>query len=247
MLSRIDANLRLPCPSPAPVPRPDRGLRRNGARSHGPVDAEGKARASRNALTHGLCAMQHLVLEDEVPATSRQLIDRHDRGDRCRRREIEARLGRRLAIAFWKGERAERIEVALFDAAPRTQQERLPVGGGRSAHHLRPQALQRHPRPAGPARPRDQPLPQGAAAAAQGGAGGAHGRTRGDVEKRTHRTRSRPTTTRSRHPAARMTNEPADAAPPEYLDRRRRAAARRLGPAAPASAGRGARAAAGGG
>ena len=33
--------------------------------------------------------------------------------------EIEARLARRLAIAFWKGERAERIEVALFDAAPK--------------------------------------------------------------------------------------------------------------------------------
>ena len=33
--------------------------------------------------------------------------------------EIEARLARRLAIAFWKGERAERIETALFDAAPR--------------------------------------------------------------------------------------------------------------------------------
>ena len=33
--------------------------------------------------------------------------------------EIEARLARRLAIAFWKSERAERIEVALFDAAPK--------------------------------------------------------------------------------------------------------------------------------
>ena len=33
--------------------------------------------------------------------------------------EIEARLARRLAIALWKGERAERIETALFDAAPK--------------------------------------------------------------------------------------------------------------------------------
>ena len=33
--------------------------------------------------------------------------------------EIEARLARRLAVAFWKGERAERIEMALFDAAPK--------------------------------------------------------------------------------------------------------------------------------
>ena len=33
--------------------------------------------------------------------------------------EIEARIVRRRAIAFWKGQRAERIEAALFDAAPK--------------------------------------------------------------------------------------------------------------------------------
>jgi hypothetical protein len=34
---------------------------------------------------------------------------------------------RRIAIAFWKGERAERLEVALFDSAPRL---RPPAVGG---------------------------------------------------------------------------------------------------------------------
>ena len=92
--------------------------RRNGARSHGPVTAEGKARSSRNALTHGLCAMQHLVLEDEVPDDLEALIA-HLTTEVGATSEIEARLARRLAIAFWKGERAERIEVALFDAAPK--------------------------------------------------------------------------------------------------------------------------------
>jgi hypothetical protein len=40
---------------------------------------------------------------------------------------VEALLVRRLAVAFWKGERAERLEVALFDAAPRL---RPPLRGG---------------------------------------------------------------------------------------------------------------------
>ena len=94
--------------------------RRNGARSKGPVTPEGKARASGNALTHGLCAMRHLVLEDEVPDHLEELITRMTE-ETGAVGEIETRLARRLAIAFWKGERAERIEVALFDAAPKTR------------------------------------------------------------------------------------------------------------------------------
>ena len=64
--------------------------------------------------------MRHLVLEDEVPDHLEELIGRmiEETGAAG---EIEPRLARRLAIAFWKGERAERIEVALFDAAPKTR------------------------------------------------------------------------------------------------------------------------------
>ena len=91
--------------------------RRNGARSKGPVTQEGKAKVSRNALKHGLCAMEHLVLEDEMPDDLEELIA-HLTDEVGAASEIEARLARRLAIAFWKSERAERIEVALFDAAP---------------------------------------------------------------------------------------------------------------------------------
>ncbi len=92
--------------------------RRNGARSKGPVSEEGKARASRNALKHGLTAMEHLVLEDEVPDALEALIETvaEETGAAS---EIEHRLARRLAIAFWKSERADRIETALFDAAPK--------------------------------------------------------------------------------------------------------------------------------
>src|SRR5215213_575520 len=92
--------------------------RRNGARSKGPITPEGKERASRNALKHGLTATHHLVLEDEVPDALEALIATvaEETGATT---EIEARLARCLAIALWKGERAERIETALFDAAPK--------------------------------------------------------------------------------------------------------------------------------
>ena len=106
-------------PEPRPrTPAQIEASRRNGARSQGPATPVGKARASRNALKHGLCAMRHLVLEDEVPDDLEALIA-HLTEEVGAVTEIEARLARRLAIAFWKGERAERIEVALFDAAPK--------------------------------------------------------------------------------------------------------------------------------
>ena len=113
---------------PAPHPRSPAQIeasRRNGARSKGPVTDEGKAKASRNALKHGLTAMQHLVLEDEVPDDLEDLIETvaEETGAET---EIEARLARRLAIAFWKSERADKIETALFDASPKI---RPPHGG----------------------------------------------------------------------------------------------------------------------
>ena len=137
---------------PEPRPRSPAQIeasRRNGARSNGPVTPEGKARASRNALKHGLTAMHHLVLEDEVPDELEELTFRMI-AETGAVSEIEARLARRLAIAFWKGERAERIEVALFDAAPSSARRNGFQRGGRPADHLRRQALQRDPRLPGP-------------------------------------------------------------------------------------------------
>src|SRR4029453_1371963 len=89
-----------PCPrSPAQI----EASRRNGARSRGPVTAEGKARASRNALKHGLATLHHLVLEDEAPSELEDLTARllDELGAVT---ELEARLVRRMAIALWKGE-----------------------------------------------------------------------------------------------------------------------------------------------
>ena len=102
--------------------------RRNGARSRGPVTPEGKARASRNAVRHGLTAMIHLVIAGEDAGelealTFRMLVETGATS------EIEARLARRLAVAFWKSERAERMEVALFAAAPRLRPPAYGVEG----------------------------------------------------------------------------------------------------------------------
>ncbi len=109
-------------PAAAPPPRPRspaqiEAARQNGARSRGPVSPEGKARAARNALKHGLAAIKHLVLDDEDQAELDALTESlmAEIGPTS---EVEARLVQRLAAAFWKGERAERLEAALFAAAP---------------------------------------------------------------------------------------------------------------------------------
>ena len=200
MLCSGNPNRTPAMPATAPRPRSPAQIeaaRRNGARSRGPVTAEGKARSSRNALKHGLAALHHFVLEDEAPSELEELTARlmAECGPET---EIEARLVKRMAIAFWKSERAERIEVALFDAAPKL---RPPQAGfeweqADPTDHLRPQALQRRPRLPGPAGPGAVPLPQGAAPAAPRAARRMHGRTRAHAAERTRQ----PADTRQRRP-----------------------------------------------
>ena len=87
--------------------------RKNGAKSKGPNTPEGKARASRNALTHGLCAGHHVVVEGES-AEAFVAFEAALVADLAPAGALQILLAGRIARAAWRLERAERIEAELF-------------------------------------------------------------------------------------------------------------------------------------
>ena len=87
--------------------------RKNGAKSRGPNTPEGKSRAAQNALKHGMRAVKHVVLPDEdaaeFAALEAALIE-----ELAPVGALQAMLARRIAVAAWRLERADRIETDLF-------------------------------------------------------------------------------------------------------------------------------------
>jgi hypothetical protein len=89
--------------------------RANARRSSGPITAAGKAKASRNALKHGLLAKE-IVIDDGEGAESREefdsvllaLTDRFDSQG-----PLEEMLVEKIAVAYWRMRRAYRFEVGL--------------------------------------------------------------------------------------------------------------------------------------
>jgi hypothetical protein len=88
--------------------------RANGSRSQGPVTAEGKAKAARNALKHGLTAAVPRLLASEdlaaFEAAHRQLLLRlRPQG------EVEADLARKATWSAWLVRRADRLLAEFLD------------------------------------------------------------------------------------------------------------------------------------
>ncbi len=89
--------------------------RANGAKSRGPRTAEGKARASQNALKHGMCAKKFLLLpydsRAEFAALESALLEElRPEG------ALETLLARRLIAAAWRLARADRLEFEMLVA-----------------------------------------------------------------------------------------------------------------------------------
>jgi hypothetical protein len=110
-----------PGPRPHSAPRPGlvvsaaraEASRANGARSRGPRTAAGKARSSRNALRHGLCAQKCLVLPEEDPAAFRAL-EAALLAELAPAGALQGLLARQLVSAAWRLARSEQIEADMF-------------------------------------------------------------------------------------------------------------------------------------
>ncbi len=74
--------------------------RANGAKSRGPVTAEGKRKSSANSLRHGLLA-QCIVLEDEVPERFHELLADLTR-EHNPQTETQLGLVETMAMARWR-------------------------------------------------------------------------------------------------------------------------------------------------
>jgi hypothetical protein len=89
--------------------------RENGAKSRGPVTAEGKQRVAQNATKHGLYAKQLVIRgesHDEFVDLVEALAD-----DLAANGETERQLVELMAAGIWKRKRYERIESQLFHDA----------------------------------------------------------------------------------------------------------------------------------
>jgi hypothetical protein len=143
--------------------------RANGTRSHGPKTAEGKARSSKNATTHGLTA-RWLVLNAENPSgydeVVAKLIAKFEPAD-----EVELDFIEEMAVSYWRQRRAWVIESDTLNRQIEIQNEQNSVAGISTAFSalanngkalsllllVRKEKLRNEPEPSAP--PDVEPLP----------------------------------------------------------------------------------------
>ena len=61
-----------------PTERQSESARINGAKSHGPISAEGKEKSSRNSLRHGCTASHTIILACEDPKDFERMVEKYD-------------------------------------------------------------------------------------------------------------------------------------------------------------------------
>ena len=95
--------------------------RRNGARSKGPVTVEGRARSSRNAITHGLSSRAVVLRSEDQEQFDRLPGSYMDYW--CPASQIEADLVHDIVAARWRLSRVPAIETAALDVEMDRQRE----------------------------------------------------------------------------------------------------------------------------
>ena len=88
--------------------------RKNGAKSRGPKTPEGKARAAQNALKHGMRAQKYVLLPQE-DAAAFAALETAILAELAPDGVLQTLLARRVAVAAWRLERADRMEAEVLE------------------------------------------------------------------------------------------------------------------------------------
>ena len=98
--------------------------RTNGARSKGPITAEGKDKSSRNAIRHGLTANKHTLLTTEF-ADEYDEVHQAFIADLRPATKAELRLVQKIANLDWRLERLVMMETCIFSLETGVNAEKI--------------------------------------------------------------------------------------------------------------------------
>ena len=104
--------------------RQSESARINGAKSHGPISAEGKEKSSRNSLRHGCTASHTLLLACEDAGDLDRMLEKYNAMYKPTTLE-EHDLVAEMCSARWRIRRATGIETALIDCEMVTEEPKL--------------------------------------------------------------------------------------------------------------------------